>query len=232
MAYVVTRNPLRGLAGVKPHGRPRPRGARPASIPDGHLGSHPNRTGPSGHAGLGADSIPAALVTGDRVKIFQAQRNEARQLFGESNIPITGRTDVREPGLSPDYARKLLDYWIDDTSRVYAGQTTIQLIFETAIAKAYFDNLATMKSLRSEISGSFVPDSLMVRIWKSLSEAALTGFAIETTPKPWQLVVEAIHEAIDDLPKPPGLNDLATLLKWAVGGIVAVMVFQVYNARH
>lgn len=138
----------------------------------------------------------------DRVETLQLQKRNARALFGDTTITANGRA---LPGLDPAFARKLLDYWIEDATRVMfdrvgpfgvLGESSAS----TAIEAAYFRNIDTMRGLRAGLSGAFVGDTKIFQIWEACSQSAFAGFAIATSPSDWELIGESIKEAIDELP--------------------------------
>lgn len=171
----------------------------------------------------------ATVDTTDRVVILASQRKEARNLFGESNVPrLDGVKGQNEPRLVPDYAKTLLTYWIDDTARVRDGMTFLQLVDVTAIARPYLDNQGVMENLRGQLTGLFVGDALMQKIWSSVSRAAITGFAVDTTPKPWTLAVEAVKEAVAELPSTLlNLPIIGDVIKIAAVALAAVLLIEV-----
>lgn len=184
---------------------------------------NPRRSG-LGDVSAAATQVGNRIVKGDRPTIVQAQRSEARTLFGDSNVPIAGRTapgSPREPRLSNAYARKLLDYWIDDSTRVYQGMSVLDQIFLTAHARPYIDNIGTMQKLRSDLLIFEPSDAQLLAIWSAVGQANVTGFAIATTPTPWQLAAEALHESV---PKLPSGDDLLNILKWGFAGVVALII--------
>lgn len=164
----------------------------------------------------------------DRVVILAAQRKNARDLFGDSTVAMAGRASLTEPNLDPAFARLLLDYWIADSRAVFDGMTVLQQIDTTAITRPFIDNIGTMKALRGRLGSLFVPDALIGDIWRSASQAAITGFAVESTPKPWTLVKEAVSEAVAELPSTLAhLPIIEDLLKGAAILMGAILLIEV-----
>jgi hypothetical protein len=162
-------------------------------------------------------------ISGDRPTIYQAQRHEARQLFGSSNVAIPGRTDIKEPALKADYARKLFDYWIKDSFKAY--QAAGISLFTTPIFQKFVRNIDTMKSIRAELpaGNAPVPEYMLPALYASLGEAAITGFAIATTPGDWILIVESLKDSFPDLPDP---KDWGKYILYGFAGIAAILLLK------
>lgn len=167
----------------------------------------------------------------DRVQIELEQKRNARELFGDSNVPTPGRPSFMLPNLEPSFARVLLDYWIADARAVTAALPVLDAVFTTSHVEAYFTNLDTMRRLRAKVEGGlFVADADIRAIWAAVGGAATTGFAIESTPTPWTLIKESVAEAVAELPNTlAGLPIIGDLLKFGAIAIGAVLLLQITN---
>lgn len=123
-----------------------------------------------------------------------AQRNDARQVFGETSIHLPGRTDINYPKLSQAYADRIITYWKGEASRVLSHASDIP---GSAVRTQWKAAVARLQALpRMAQTKTILGEALTQQIWDLLDAVVLPMRAIQETPTKFQLMAEALRETI------------------------------------
>ena len=161
----------------------------------------------------------------DFALVLSAQRNEARRVFGQTSIPLTGRTDINYPNVSGAYALRLIDYWSANATRVHAKADSLFSI-NTAVKAQWlrafnmfmseFGPIPVIERAARAAGANIINPNLAKILWDQLDGIVLGMRGINESPSHWDLLKEAFSERVSELTG----SASAGLLKLAIiGGV-------------
>lgn len=173
------------------------------------------------------------------VDLLAAQKNEARKTWGETSVPLPGRSDIRYPNLTGTQWLKLKSFWSGPLNEVNdrvvydrVAQAIIispLLMSDSASRDAWKREYATYQSevgwintaLATGYGNSILPESISVGFWKTVEPLVLRSTGIFQTPRPWEVLAEAIAESARDLTKAV-MPTIPDWMKWGALGVGAL----------
>lgn len=188
-------------------------------------------------------SLGATVRYSRWVDMWAAQKNEARRLFGSTNVNLPGRTDIQYANLTGDHAKKLMAYWEPQLATVNqrvqddAFWRNLSPAEYTAMASrdawnrdynAYKTMAVFTKAYALAWGSSVMPASMSVPFWQKTEPLILRGGAVMESPTPWDMISEALAERVSKV------TDALTpkwwpWVKWggvAIGGLYVLQMLQ------
>ncbi len=136
----------------------------------------------------------------DFVQTESAQRANAGEQLGVTNVPMPGRTDILWPNLPGFFAGKLIDFWLAEADRL---KSHVAAIPSTATRTAWLRAVDVLASQRGPAAKAaphaLLPVPQTVLVWTSLDQVVLPLQGLLDTPTKWELVQESVVEAVQDL---------------------------------
>lgn len=184
------------------------------------------------------------------VDMFAAQKNEARRVYGETSIFMPGRTDVRYPNLTGTQWLKLKAYWKGPVDSVHERVKADAPVPGTAIRDsatraawrreydAYQNEVGWVNTaLATGFGNSILPEALSVGFWRQLEPLILRADGIFSSPRPYEMLMDALAEQAQAIAKAPFkaawwlLPSVPTWMKWAGIGLGAFYVTHLVTRR-
>lgn len=179
----------------------------------------------------------------DWVTLFAAQKNEARFAWGETSVALPGRSDIRYANLTGTQWQKLKSFWsgplnsVNDRvvyDRIIQGIIISPLLMSDSASRdawkreyaAYQTEVGWINTALATGYGSTVlPEAVSVGFWRKIEPLILRSGGIFETPRPYEILAEAIAESARDLTKTVArglLPTIPTWMKWAAVGVGAL----------
>lgn len=165
------------------------------------------------------------LGADDHVGMYLAQFNLAAQEFGPTGIHLRGRTDMDYPNMTGLYGMELIGYWHREIDKLLTTEGLVDNpVLKQWVNRAfrYLDLEKSWIAALLPLGKGLAPIEVSAEIWKETLDIVLPLRAIKETPATWEIAIESIKEAVKDLTKKSGLERLAKIALWILGGGVVV----------